>query len=123
EGSADGGSGVGSMTSSPNSSTVSVSVSSTVSSPVVSSQSEFSSTAPNTTMAFNSMYTAYRPRPVVYSTTNPLYGPIPPPTLGFQTLPSYEQERYTPPRVTAQPLTNASVMSLRQQMDESNHDM
>jgi hypothetical protein len=55
--------------------------------------------------------------------TNPLYGFIPTPTQGFASIPTSEPERYTTPRVTPTPLTTASVLSLRQQMDESNHDM
>ncbi|MCI11932.1 hypothetical protein A2U01_0033035, partial [Trifolium medium] len=49
-----------------------------------------------------------------------MYGP--PPTLGLG-MPSFESDRYTSSRVTPTPLTTASVLSLRQQMDESNHEM
>jgi hypothetical protein len=68
-------------------------------------------------------YRPSKPFPFGPGTTNPLYGPVPNPTFGFSTFPSFEPERYTSPRTTSQPLTNASVMSLRQQMDESNHEM
>jgi hypothetical protein len=43
--------------------------------------------------------------------------------MGFQSIPVSEPDRYTSPWVTPTPLTTASVLSLRQQMDESNHDM
>ncbi|KAK2390743.1 hypothetical protein QL285_064259 [Trifolium repens] len=77
------------------------------------------STMPITTMAFHSMssgFRAVRPPPMA---SNPLYGYVPTPTTGFQSLPVSEPERYTSPRVTPTPLTTASVLSLRQQMDES----
>ncbi|WJX94328.1 hypothetical protein P8452_75757 [Trifolium repens] len=81
------------------------------------------STMPITTMAFHSVssgFRAVRPPPMA---SNPLYGYVPTPPTGFQSLPVSEPERYTPTRVTPTPLTTASVLSLRQQMDESNHDM
>ncbi|KAK2422326.1 hypothetical protein QL285_032868 [Trifolium repens] len=77
-------------------------------------------TMPITTMAFHSISSGYRPP---HMTTNPLYGYVPTPTMGFQSISVSEPERYTSPRVTPTPLTTASVLSLRQQMDESNHDM
>ncbi|WJX18504.1 hypothetical protein P8452_08296 [Trifolium repens] len=77
-------------------------------------------TIPITTMAFHSVSSGLRPPSMV---PNPLYGPIPTPTMGFHSMPTSEPERYTTPRVTPTPLTTASVLSLRQQMDESNHDM
>ncbi|KAK2388886.1 hypothetical protein QL285_062523 [Trifolium repens] len=81
------------------------------------------STMPITTMAFHSVSSGFRPfRPPPLS-TNPLYGHVPTPTMGFQSIPVSEPDRYTSPRVTPAPLTTASVLSLRQQMDESNHDM
>ncbi|KAK2416752.1 hypothetical protein QL285_039119 [Trifolium repens] len=77
-------------------------------------------TMPITTMAFHSVSSSFRPPPMV---TNPLYGYVPTPTMGFHSIPTSEPERYTSPRVTPTPLTTTSVLSLRQQMDESNHDM
>ncbi|PNX62461.1 hypothetical protein L195_g052995, partial [Trifolium pratense] len=74
---------------------------------------------PITTMAFPSVTAGYG-RPRVSSGFNSMYGP--PPTLGLG-MPMFESDRYTSSRVTSTPLTTASVLSLRQQMDESNHEM
>ncbi|MCI38966.1 hypothetical protein A2U01_0060195, partial [Trifolium medium] len=76
-----------------------------------------------TTMASSTLSSDFRQTRPFPFTINPLYGPVPPPTLGFQTITSFEPKRYTSARVTPQALTNSSVLSLRQHMDESNHDM
>ncbi|KAK2435564.1 hypothetical protein QL285_020611 [Trifolium repens] len=97
------------------------SITSTSPIPSVSSSGFISgNTMPITTMAFHSVSSGFRPPPMV---THPLYGYVPTPTMGFHSIPNSEPERYTSPRVTPTPLTIASVLSLRQQMDESNHDM
>ncbi|KAK2451520.1 hypothetical protein QL285_010568 [Trifolium repens] len=66
-------------------------------------------TMPITTMAFHSISSGYRPPPMV---TNPLYGYVPTPTMGFQSIPTSEPEIYTSPRVTPTPLTTASCSGL-----------
>ncbi|KAK2375579.1 hypothetical protein QL285_076464 [Trifolium repens] len=111
---------VGSSHPPPDSNMANVTVTSTVSNPNVTVPNP---TMPITTMAFHTISPGHRSiRPPPF-TTNPLYGPIPTPTTSFQAIPVSEPNRYAPPRVTPMPLTTASVLSLRQQMDESNHDM
>jgi hypothetical protein len=90
----------GSNNPSHDSNMASVTVTSTVSSPSGSGTFVPNSTMPITTMAFHTVSSGYRPVRPPRLTTNPLYGPIPPPTLGFHTVPSFEPDRYTPPRVT-----------------------
>ncbi|PNX72540.1 hypothetical protein L195_g028433, partial [Trifolium pratense] len=102
------------------SSTTSSVTASVVSSPTVSNVHDVIPTMPITTMAFPSVTAGYG-RVKVSSVLNPMYGP--PPTPGLQGMPVFEPDRYTSPRVTSTPLTTASVLSLRQQMDESNHEM
>jgi hypothetical protein len=62
------------------------------------------STMPITTMAFHTISSGFRPIRPPPLTTNPLYGPVPTPTLGFLAIPVSEPDRYTPPRAT--PLRN-----------------
>ncbi|PNX89261.1 hypothetical protein L195_g045379, partial [Trifolium pratense] len=90
-----------------------------VSSPTISNVHDVIPTMPITTMAIPSM-TAGHGRPIVSSIFNPMYGS--PPTLGLG-MSVFESDRYTSSRVTSTPLTTASVLSLRQQMDESNHEI
>ncbi|PNX54523.1 hypothetical protein L195_g048143, partial [Trifolium pratense] len=101
------------------SSTTSSVTASTVSSPAISNVHDVIPTMTITTMAFPSVTAGYG-RIKGSSGFNPMYGP--PPTLGLE-MPVFEPDRYTSSRVTSTPLTIASVFSLRQQMDESNHEM
>ncbi|MCI50176.1 hypothetical protein A2U01_0071420, partial [Trifolium medium] len=45
-----------------------------------------------TTMASSTLSSGFRQTRPFPFTTNPLYGPVPSPTLGFQTIPSFEPE-------------------------------
>ncbi|MCH80091.1 hypothetical protein A2U01_0000853, partial [Trifolium medium] len=107
-----------SSSSSTGSSTVSLSVSSIVSS--------------SQTMPFDSGYNVITGSPGTRHVRPPPFGTLPPfgslfsqppPTGGVHVRPGFEGPQNTPPRVTPQPLTTSSVLSLRQQMDESNHEM
>ncbi|CAJ2638053.1 unnamed protein product [Trifolium pratense] len=89
------------------------------SSPAMSNVHDVIPTLPIPTMAIPSV-TAGPGRSKPPSGHNFMYGP--PPTLGLG-MPVFESDRYTSSRVTPTPLTTASVLSLRQQMDESNHEM
>ncbi|CAJ2679325.1 unnamed protein product [Trifolium pratense] len=89
------------------------------SSPTISTVHDVIPTLPIPTMAIPSVTAGFgRSKPP--SGQGFMYGP--PPTLGLG-MPSFESDRYTSSRVTPTPLTTASVLSLRQQMDESNHEM
>ncbi|PNY08032.1 hypothetical protein L195_g004542 [Trifolium pratense] len=90
-----------------------------VSSPTISNVHDIIPTMPITTIAIPSMAAGHG-RLKLSSGFNPMYGP--PPTLGLG-MPVFEPDRYTSSRVTSTPLTIASVLSLRQQMDDSNHEM
>jgi hypothetical protein len=79
----------------PDSNMANVTVTSTVSNPNVTVPNP---TMPITNMAFHTISSGYRPIRPPPLTTNPLYGPVPTPTLGFQANPSSEPDRYTPPR-------------------------
>jgi hypothetical protein len=79
------------------------------------------STHPGFSQAIHSPYQSpFRAYPLPSS---PLFGM--PTTLmsGLQNFQHVEPETYIPSRVTPQALTNTSVAALRQQMDDSNHEM
>jgi hypothetical protein len=124
---------MGSSNPSHSSSTVSATVSSTVSTPLESSNamtgmtmaSSVSSPTPSTPPGFSqASYSPYQSSFRAYPLpSSALFGM--PTTLmsGLQNFPHVEPETYIPSRVTPQTLTNTSMASLRQQMDESNHEM